>query len=130
MRDACLQAARRNSAPTFYDSLGGDPVMRKLADHFIAGAAADPELRPLLGADPRAVADRLYATLVAYWGGGRPLGSGSAETELRRAKWVPPQSAEAAWLARLRSAAGSVGCAPASHAVLSEYVSRLGFSFL
>ena len=60
LRRDCLNLARRNSAPTFYGSLGGDPAMRKLADQFVAAAADNPHLRPLLGAEAAAVADRLY----------------------------------------------------------------------
>src|SRR5436305_4462307 len=103
LRRDCLNLARRNSAPTFYGSLGGDPAMRKLADQFVAAAADNPHLRPLLGAEAAAVADRLYATLVAYWGGRPPAAAGPANTGFRKARRVPSQAAEAAWLALLKA---------------------------
>ncbi len=53
-----------------YETVGGTPFFERLVDHFYAGVATDPVLRPMYPDDDLAGArHRLTLFLVQYWGG-------------------------------------------------------------
>lgn len=67
--ETCRRHARRRTAPTFYDLLGGDELCRHFARRVFAGVAADPALRPWFGADLTGWERRLAESLAGYWRG-------------------------------------------------------------
>ena len=55
---------------TFYDAVGGHETFVRLVDHFYAGVAGDPILRPLYPEeDLGPAAERFRMFLEQYWGG-------------------------------------------------------------
>jgi hemoglobin len=126
LRAECLVVARRNAATSFYESIGGDAAMRRLADAFIRSASADSHLAPLLGADPLGVADRLNHHLVAYWSGRPPDGREAEPGRSAGSPQIGPE-AERAWRTHLRAATSAAVMDPAAEAAVWDRLSNLGF---
>lgn len=61
--------ARRRTAPSFYELLGGDGLCQDFARRVFAGVEADPVLRPWFGADLAGWEGRLARSLAGYWRG-------------------------------------------------------------
>ena len=58
--------------PTFYDEIGGLPVIEQIVSRFYAGVATDPVLGPMYPPEDLAdgsAARRLALFLAQYWGG-------------------------------------------------------------
>jgi hemoglobin len=127
------ESARRlrwNAATTFYQAIGGDAAMRRVADAFVASAASDTDLAGLFG--PRAhqvelagCGERLYRHLVGYWGGG-----GQQDGPPPRYRELKIDAvAGRAWLSHLRAAAAHADLDPPVRDMMTEHLSRLGFRF-
>ena len=57
---------------TMYEAAGGEETFTRLIDHFYAGVAGDPVLRPLYPDDDEELAraaEHLRLFLIQYWGG-------------------------------------------------------------
>ena len=115
------------SAPTFYDAVGGEETFRRLVHHFYAGVAEDPLLRPLYPEPDLAGAEeRLRMFLVQYWGGPRTYSDqrGHPRLRMRHAPFRVGPAERDAWLRHMRAAVDSLALPPEQDEVLWEYLER------
>ncbi|MDQ6937694.1 MAG: globin [Actinomycetota bacterium] len=95
------------SAPSFYEQVGGEDTFRRLVDHFYSGVAADPVLRALYPEDElEPAAERLRMFLVQYWGGPGTYSQqrGHPRLRMRHAPFAIDSTARDAWLRHMRAA--------------------------
>jgi hemoglobin len=117
--------------PTFFELVGGEATFRRLVDHFYAGVAADPVLRPLYpDSDLSAAAERLRMFLVQYWGGPRTYSEqrGHPRLRMRHAPFQIGERERLAWLARMRSAVDALGLPAEQSGTLWSYLESAAFS--
>ncbi|MEP6853162.1 MAG: globin [bacterium] len=115
------------SAPPrgFYDQVGGEETFRRLVEHFYAGVATDPVLRPLYPEDElEAAADRLRMFLIQYWGGPSMYSEqrGHPRLRMRHAPFAIDSAARDAWLRNMRAALDAVGLEPEADRRLWAYL--------
>jgi hemoglobin len=119
--------ASPDTAPTFFDLIGGEPTFRRLVDEFYAGVAADPVLRPLYpDPDLASASERLRLFLIQYWGGPGTYSQRRGHPRLRQ-RHAPFRIGERerdAWLHHMRRAMDSLGLAPEHDATLWQYLER------
>jgi len=111
---------------TFYEQIGGEQTFRTLVQHFYAGVAEDPLLRPLYPeADLGPAAERLTLFLIQYWGGPSTYSQnrGHPRLRMRHAPFVIGPAEREAWLRHMASAVDSLELAPESAAQLWQYLS-------
>jgi hemoglobin len=90
------------SAPTFYDAVGGAETFRRLVHRFYEGVAEDPVLRPLYPeADLSGAEERLRMFLEQYWGGPRTYSEqrGHPRLRMRHVPFAIDQAARDRWMA-------------------------------
>jgi hemoglobin len=110
---------------TFYAAVGGEETFRKLVDHFYAGVADDPVLRPLYPEeDLRPAAERLRMFLIQYWGGPTTYSQrrGHPRLRLRHAPFAIDAAARDAWLRHMRASLDSLDLPPAYDQQLWAYL--------
>ena len=103
------------SAPTFYDAVGGEETFRRLVHRFYQGVAEDPVLRPLYPeADLSGAEVRLRMFLEQYWGGPRTYSEqrGHPRLRMRHAPFAVDQADRDAWLRQMRAVRGRARPAP------------------
>jgi hemoglobin len=95
------------SAPTFYDAVGGAETFRRLVHLFYQGVADDPGLRPLYPeADLGGAEERLRMFLEQYWGGPKTYQErrGHPRLRMRHAPFAVSPKARDHWLSHMRAA--------------------------
>jgi hemoglobin len=113
------------SADTFFAAVGGEDTFRRLIEHFYAGVAADPVLRPLYPDDElEAAADRLRMFLIQYWGGPTTYSEqrGHPRLRMRHAPFAIGSAQRDAWLRHMRAALDSIALPAAYEQVLWDYL--------
>jgi hemoglobin len=96
------------SDPTFYDQIGGMPVIERVVGRFYEGVAEDEVLRPMY--DEADLADgsatrRLSLFLAQYWGGPTTYSQerGHPRLRMRHAPFVVDREAKEHWLTHFRA---------------------------
>ena len=118
------------SAPSFYESIGGEPTFRKLVDEFYAGVADDPVLRPLYPeADLGPANERFRLFLIQYWGGPGTYSEnrGHPRLRMRHAPFRVGPVERDAWLSHMRRAVDSLALLPEAEETLWNYLERAAF---
>jgi hemoglobin len=113
------------SAPTFYDAVGGAKTFRRLVHRFYQGVAEDPVLRPLYPeADLSGAEERLRMFLEQYWGGPRTYSEqrGHPRLRMRHAPFAVDQAAHDAWLRQMRSSVDELDLHPDAEKLLWDYL--------
>jgi hemoglobin len=113
------------SAPTFYDAVGGAETFRRLVHTFYAGVAEDPVLRPLYPEPDLSGAEtRLRMFLEQYWGGPRTYSEqrGHPRLRMRHAPFKVDRAAHDAWLRHMRDAVDSLDLHPDADKLLWDYL--------
>ena len=113
------------SAPTFYDAVGGAETFRRLVHTFYAGVADDPVLRPLYPeADLSGAETRLRMFLEQYWGGPTTYNElrGHPRLRMRHVRFHIGETERDLWLTHMRTALDSVELDPALDAQLWDYL--------
>jgi hemoglobin len=113
------------SADTFFAAVGGEDTFRRLVEHFYAGVAADPLLRPLYpDSELEAAADRLRMFLIQYWGGPTTYSEqrGHPRLRMRHAPFAIGSAQRDAWLRHMRAALDSIALPEAYDRTLWDYL--------
>ncbi len=113
------------SAPTFYDAVGGAETFRRLVHRFYQGVAEDPVLRPLYPeADLSGAEVRLRMFLEQYWGGPRTYSEqrGHPRLRMRHAPFAVDQAAHDAWLRQMRASVDELDLHPDAEKLLWDYL--------
>jgi len=102
-----------SEAVNVYEAAGGEETFRKLVDHFYAGVADDPLLRPLYPEDPTmfaAAAEHLRLFLIQYWGGPAWYSErrGHPQLRMRHLPFSIGRRERDAWMGHMRAAIASV----------------------
>ena len=121
------------SAPTFYDAVGGEETFRRLVHHFYAGVAEDPLLRPLYPEPDLAGAEeRLRMFLVQYWGGPRTYQEqrGHPRLRMRHAPFAIGIAERDAWLRHMRAAVDSLDLPESALVPLWDYLEMAAHSMV
>jgi hemoglobin len=121
------------SAPTFYDAVGGEETFRRLVHHFYDGVAEDPLLRPLYPEPDLAGAEeRLRMFLVQYWGGPRTYQEqrGHPRLRMRHAPFAIGIAERDAWLRHMRAAVDSLDLPESAAAMLWDYLEMAAHSMV
>ena len=94
-----------------YEAAGGEETFIRLVDHFYAGVAGDPVLRPLYPDEDLAGArERLTLFLIQYWGGPTTYNDrrGHPRLRMRHSPFAIGQVERDAWLGHMRAAVASL----------------------
>jgi hemoglobin len=121
------------SAPTFYDAVGGDETFRTLVHRFYEGVAGDPELRALYPEEDLSGAEtRLRMFLVQYWGGPRDYSQqrGHPRLRMRHARFAISTAERDAWLRHMRDAVDSLQLDPDLDKLLWDYLTMAAHSLV
>jgi hemoglobin len=113
------------TADTFFAAVGGEDTFRRLVEHFYAGVAADPILRPLYPDDElEAAADRLRMFLIQYWGGPTTYSEqrGHPRLRMRHAPFAIGSAQRDAWLRHMRAALDSIALPAVYEQALWDYL--------
>jgi hemoglobin len=113
------------SAPTFYDSVGGHDTFEALVSGFYARVSADPVLTAIYpDHDWASAAQRLLMFLEQYWGGPHTYSElrGHPRLRMRHAEFAIDAAARDAWLRNMRAALDDVGLPPAADQVIWTYL--------
>ncbi len=115
-----------SEAVSVYEAAGGEETFRKLVDHFYAGVAGDPLLRPLYPEDPTmfaAAAEHLRLFLIQYWGGPGWYSErrGHPQLRMRHLPFSIGRRERDAWMGHMRAAIASVELEPAVRDAFVEY---------
>jgi hemoglobin len=113
------------TAPTFFESVGGHETFEKLISGFYARVSQDPVLVEIYpDHDWAAAAQRLLMFLEQYWGGPHTYSElrGHPRLRMRHAGFVIDTTVRDIWLAHMRAALDDVGLAPAADQVLWGYL--------
>jgi len=115
------------SEPTFYDTVGGAPVFRKLVSEFYKGVAGDGPLREMYPEDDLAPAeDRLRLFLEQYWGGPSTYQEqrGHPRLRMRHVHYAVTPDMRDRWVHHMMAAVDTLGLDPAHDATMREYLTR------
>jgi hemoglobin len=121
------------SAPTFYDAVGGDETFRTLVHRFYQGVAGDPVLRAVYPEEDLSGAEtRLRMFLVQYWGGPREYSAqrGHPRLRMRHAPFAIRSVERDAWLRHMRDAVESLELQPDLEKLLWEYLEMAAHSLV
>ena len=112
---------------TFYEAIGGYPVIAKIVDRFYAGVRTDEVLRPLYPEDDLAGAQQRFTLfLVQYWGGPTTYSQtrGHPRLRMRHAPFAVTPRAKEHWLRHFRAGLDEAGLAPELDAQFWDYVTH------
>ena len=118
---------------TFYEAVGGAETFRRLIEHFYAGVAEDPVLRPLYpDEDWDEAPHRLRMFLEQYWGGPRTYGEqrGHPRLRMRHAPFAIGPRERDAWLTRMRAALDAVDLPAEQDTILWDYLQMAAHSLV
>ncbi len=112
---------------TFYDEIGGMPVIEQVVSRFYAGVATDPVLGPMYPPEDLAdgsAARRLAMFLAQYWGGPTTYSQerGHPRLRMRHAPFAVDTEAAEHWLTHFRAGLDEVGLTPEQDAKFWGYV--------
>jgi hemoglobin len=114
-----------DSAPTFYDSVGGHDTFEALVSGFYARVAHDPVLAAIYpDHDWAAAAQRLLMFLEQYWGGPHTYSElrGHPRLRMRHAQFVIDAHARDVWLGHMRAALDDVALPAGADLVIWTYL--------
>ncbi|MCB2177135.1 MAG: globin [Actinomycetales bacterium] len=126
-------SAMTDTAPSFYQEVGGAETFALLVERFYAGVATDELLRPMYPEDDLGpAADRLRMFLEQYWGGPDTYSAtrGHPRLRMRHAPFPVGPAARDRWLVHMRAAVDSLGLAPIHQATLWDYLERAAHSMV
>lgn len=108
---------------TVYELVGGRPFFDRLVEHFYAGVASDPVLRPLYPEDLTESRRHLAAFLAQYWGGPPDYSAerGHPRLRMRHLPFAIGAREAEAWLGHMRAAVDALGPEPAVARLLDAY---------
>lgn len=109
---------------TLYDQVGGTPFFEALVEHFYAGVAADPVLRPMYRDEDLAEAKaHLTGFLVQYWGGPTTYSEqrGHPRLRMRHAPFVIGEAERDSWLRHMTDAVLASDAGPDEQVELLRY---------
>ena len=107
-----------------YDAAGGEAAFRALVEHFYAGVANDPVLRPIYpDEDLSGAAERLTLFLMQYWGGPNTYSAqrGHPRLRMRHNPFAIGQRERDAWLRHMTAAVTSLDLQPNVRKALLDY---------
>ena len=115
------------SEPTFYEQIGGMPVVERVVARFYAGVAEDDVLSAMYPDDDLAdgsAARRLTLFLAQYWGGPTTYSQerGHPRLRMRHAPFVVNRDAKERWLTHFRAGLDEVALPPELDAKFWDYV--------
>ncbi|MCV2396214.1 globin [Actinotalea sp. M2MS4P-6] len=122
-----------DTAPSFYQAVGGTETFARLVERFYAGVAEDEILRPMYPEeDLGPAAERLRLFLEQYWGGPSTYSEtrGHPRLRMRHAPFPVGPAARDRWLVHMRAAVDSLGLAPLHQAELWDYLERAAHSMV
>jgi hemoglobin len=114
-----------DSAPTFYDAVGGHDTFEALISGFYARVAQDPILTAIYPPEDWAgAARRLLMFLEQYWGGPHTYSElrGHPRLRMRHAPFAIDAVARDAWLGHMRAALDDVGLEPVAEELMWTYL--------
>ncbi|VXB86959.1 globin [Nocardioides sp. AX2bis] len=112
---------------TYYDEIGGEPVIRAIVHRFYEGVADDEVLRPLYPEEDLGPAEERFATfLMQYWGGPTTYSEarGHPRLRMRHAPFKVDPVAKDHWLLHFRAGLDSVDLTPEQDAQFWDYVTH------
>ncbi len=118
---------------TLYEAVGGEPVFRRLVDHFYDGVAEDPVLRPLYPEQDLGPArERLRLFLEQYWGGPTTYSQnrGHPRLRMRHSGWQIGERERDAWLSHMRAAVEALDVSDEARAAIWDHLERGAHSML
>ncbi len=112
---------------SFYDEIGGMPVIEKIVARFYEGVAGDPVLGPLYPQEDLADGSaerRLRLFLAQYWGGPTTYSQerGHPRLRMRHAPFAVNSEAQQHWLGHFRAGLDEAGLDPEQDAKFWGYV--------
>jgi hemoglobin len=112
---------------TFFDEIGGLPVVERIVARFYEGVAEDPVLRPMYPEEDLAdgsAARRLTLFLAQYWGGPSTysMERGHPRLRMRHAPFAVTPKARDAWLRHFREGLDTAALTPEQDAKFWAYV--------
>lgn len=115
------------SEPTFYEQIGGMPVIERIVARFYAGVAQDEVLGPMYPQEDLAdgsAARRLAMFLAQYWGGPTTYSEerGHPRLRMRHAPFTVNRVAKEHWLTHFRAGLDEAGLPPELDAKFWGYV--------
>lgn len=115
------------SEPTFYEQIGGMPVIERIVARFYEGVATDDVLGPMYPAEDLAdgsAARRLALFLAQYWGGPTTYSQerGHPRLRMRHAPFTVNRLARERWLTHFREGLDEVALDPELDAKFWGYV--------
>ena len=113
--------------PTFFDEIGGLPVVERIVARFYEGVATDPILRPMYPEEDLADGSaerRLAMFLAQYWGGPTTYSQerGHPRLRMRHAPFAVTPKAREAWLTHFRAGLDEAALTPEQDAKFWGYV--------
>jgi len=114
-----------DSAPTFYDSVGGHDTFEALVSGFYARVAQDPVLSAIYpDHDWAAAAQRLLMFLEQYWGGPHTYSElrGHPRLRMRHAGFAIDVTARDVWLTHMRAALDDISLTSTADQVIWTYL--------
>jgi hemoglobin len=116
--------AERMPVASVYEAAGGEATFRALVDHFYAGVAADPILRPIYPEEDLSGArERLTLFLIQYWGGPNTYSEqrGHPRLRMRHNPFPIGRRERDAWLRHMTAAVDSLDLQPNVRKALLDY---------
>jgi hemoglobin len=116
-----------DSAPTFYDSVGGHDTFEAIVSGFYARVSQDPIMTAIYpDHDWAAAAQRLLMFLEQYWGGPHTYSElrGHPRLRMRHAEFVIDVEARDVWLSHMRAALDDVALPSAADEVMWAYLTN------
>ena len=112
---------------SFYDEIGGMPVIERIVARFYEGVATDEVLAPMYPQDDLAdgsAARRLTLFLAQYWGGPSTYSQerGHPRLRMRHAPFTVDREAQAHWLTHFRAGLDEADLTPEQDAKFWGYV--------
>ncbi len=122
-----MSEASEETEQSFYDQIGGMPVVAHIVSRFYAGVAADEVLRPMYVPEDLAdgsAAQRLTLFLAQYWGGPTTYSErrGHPRLRMRHSPFAVTPTARDHWLQHFRAALDGAGLTPDQDAKFWGYV--------
>jgi hemoglobin len=117
---------------SLYARVGGDAFFFELVEHFYAGVATDPVLRPLYPSNLEPPKRRLALFLIQYWGGPDTYSQerGHPRLRMRHVRFPIGQHERMIWLAHMRSAVEASSASPGDRQTLMDYFTTAATSLL
>ncbi len=117
----------RTGELSFFDEIGGQPVIERIVARFYEGVATDEVLRPMYPDEDLAdgsAARRLAMFLAQYWGGPSTYSQerGHPRLRMRHAPFVVNRLAAEHWLQHFRAGLDEAGLTPEQDARFWGYV--------